>query len=629
MNGSSHRPAVRLRPLGGPRGGPMGPLTRPAEKPRNLRGTLIRLMGYLAPRRLRLLAVLILAVLSTAFSIVSPRIMGMATTSLFHDIMLKMRHVPGAGVDFGYILHILYILAALYLASAFFSYLQQWIMAEVAQRTVYDLRRDVNLKLARLPLKYFDTRTHGEVLSRVTNDIDNIASTLQQSLTQLITAVVTLAGVLIMMLIISRWLTLIYAVVLPLSALVTRAVASRSQKFFASQWQSLGELNGHVEEMYAGHQIVKAFGQEKRSIAKFEQINERLFASSWKAQFASGLIMPVINLINNTGYVLVCVVGGIFVAHRAITLGDVQAFIQYSRQFTHPIIQTANIINVIQSTIASAERVFEILDEPEEVPDKPDAVVLASPEGAVRFENVHFRYREDVPLLEDINFAVHPGQTIAIVGPTGAGKTTLVNLLMRFYDPDRGRITLDGVDIRDLKRTHLRSMLGMVLQDTWLFNGTIRDNIAYGRENATDEEVIQAARLAHADHFIRTLPDGYNTVLNEEASNISQGQKQLLTIARAILADPVVLILDEATSNVDTRTEAYIQKGMLALMKHRTNFVIAHRLSTIRDANFILVMDKGQIVEIGSHRELLARNGFYAELYNSQFLGCNQEEQAV
>lgn len=612
---------------GGPRGGPMGPLGRPVEKAKDFKGTFKRLLGYLKPRRYRLLVVLLMAILSTVFNIVSPKIMGKATTKLFEDLMLKFQHVPGAAVDFNYILHILYILAGLYIASAFFGYLQQYIMASVAQKTVYDMRQDINLKLSRLPLKFFDARTHGDILSRVTNDIDNIATTLQQSLTQLITSVVTLLGVLIMMLTISPWLTLIFLVVLPLSALVTKAAASRSQKFFAGQQKALGELNGHVEEMYTGHQVVKAFGHEGESIEKFNTINARLYEEGWKAQFVSGIIMPLLTFINNIGYVLVSVVGGIFVIHKTITIGDVQAFIQYSRQFTQPIVQTANIVNIIQSTVASAERVFEILDETEEIPDDENARVINFPQGNVRFHNVKFSYQPDTSLLEDMNIDVKSGQTVAIVGPTGAGKTTLVNLLMRFYEIEGGRITVDGMDIRDLKRGALRSIFGMVLQDTWLFNGTIRDNIVYGREGAGEDEIVRAARAAHADHFIRTLPEGYDTVLDEEASNISQGQKQLLTIARAILADPAILILDEATSSVDTRTEVYIQKAMINLMHKRTSFVIAHRLSTIRDADLILVMNEGRVIEKGSHRELLAQQGFYADLYNSQFTGASLEDQ--
>lgn len=619
MSKERREPSGLRQPGDHMRGGPMGPMGRPVEKARDFKGTFRRLLGYLAPRKYRLITVLALAILSTVFSIFSPKIMGKATTKLFEDLMLKYQHVPGASVDFAYIGHILLILAALYVASAGFAYLQQYIMAGVAQQTVYAMRRDINEKLSRLPLKFFDARTHGEILSRVTNDIDNIATTLQQSMTQLITSVVTLVGVLVMMVTINHWLTLIYLLVLPLSALVTKAAAGRSQKYFAGQQKALGELSGHVEEMYTGHQVVKAFGHEEQALARFDSINDRLYEVGWKAQFVSGVIMPLLTLINNIGYVLVAVVGGIFVTHRTLAIGDLQAFMQYSRQFTQPIVQTANIINIIQSTIASAERVFEILDEPEELPDRDDAAALASPRGEVRFERVSFSYSPEVPLIEDMDIDVQAGQTIAIVGPTGAGKTTLVNLLMRFYETDGGRITVDGVDIRAMKRGPLRRIFGMVLQDTWLFNGSIRDNIAYGLEGASEEEIVKAARAAHADHFIRTLPDGYDTILDEEASNISQGQKQLLTIARAILADPAVLILDEATSNVDTRTEAYIQKAMLALMKKRTSFVIAHRLSTIRDADLILVMNHGRIIEKGTHQQLLAQNGFYADLYNSQF----------
>jgi ATP-binding cassette subfamily B protein len=502
-------------------------------------------------------------------------------------------------------------------------------MAGVAQNTVYDMRRDVNAKLSRLPLRFFDSRTHGEILSRVTNDVDNISSTLQQSLTQLITATVTIVGVVIMMLTISPLLTLITLITLPLSVLVTTAIAKRSQKHFAGQQKALGELNGHVEEMYTGHKIVKAFGREERSIQQFNETNERLYEYGWKAQFISGIIMPLMNFINNTGYVIVAVVGGIFVTRRTIELGDIQAFMNYSRQFTQPVVQTANIANIIQSTVASAERVFEILDETEETPDSQDAKVIESPKGDVRFENVRFGYKEEVTLFDNMSIDVRSGQTIAIVGPTGAGKTTLVNLLMRFYEVADGKITVDGVDIRDLKRGDLRTMFGMVLQDTWLFGGTMSDNIAYGREGATDEEILRAAKAARADHFIRTLPEGYKTVLNEEASNISQGQMQLLTIARAFLADPAILILDEATSSVDTLTEVQIQKAMRTLMRGRTSFVIAHRLSTIRDADLILVMNNGTIIEQGTHGELLARKGFYADLYYSQFASTRSLGQAV
>jgi ATP-binding cassette subfamily B multidrug efflux pump len=604
-------------------------LGAPVEKAKNFGESLNRLAGYLKPRLGALLAVFVMAIGSTVFAIFAPKILGGATTKLFEGLMAKMRHVPGAAIDFAAIGRIAVRVIGLYAVSAFFSYLQQFIMAGVAQKTVYDMRRDVSAKLAWLPLKFFDGRTHGEIMSRVTNDVDNIANTLQQSLTQVISAVVTIAGVIVMMLTISPLLTLITAGVLPLSFAVTRLIAPRSQKHFAEQWKQLGGLNGHVEEMYTGHAVVKAFGHERQAIRKFDEVNEKLYESSWRAQFVSGLLFPFMTFINNIGYVAVAVVGGILVTRRAIAIGDVQAFIQYSRQFTHPIVQTANIANLLQSTVASAERVFELLDEAEEIPDPVGAMALSSPKGEVRFESVRFSYKEEAPLIEDLDIEVAPGKTIAIVGPTGAGKTTLVNLLMRFYEIQDGRIAVDGIDIRQVERGNLRGKFGMVLQDTWLFHGTIRDNIAYGRDSVTDEEVRRAAIAAHADHFIRTLPDGYDTVLNEEASNISQGQRQLLTIARALLTDPAILILDEATSSVDTRTEVLIQKAMAGLRKGRTSFVIAHRLSTIRDAELILVMNHGKIVEKGNHRELLARGGFYAELYNSQFTGAGLEREAV
>jgi ATP-binding cassette subfamily B multidrug efflux pump len=621
---------------GRPGGGFMGPMMGGrglAEKPKDFKGTLKRLAVYLKPRRAQLLIVIVFAVLSTVFTIVGPKIMGQVTTRLFDGLMAKYLsvylHAPMPSIDFLYIGRIITILIGLYFISSFFSYIQQYQMAGISQKIVFDMRRDVNDKLSRLPLRFFDSRTHGEIMSRVTNDIDNISTTLQQSLTQLITSVCTIIGVLLMMLTISPLLTLITLVTLPISFLATANIARLSQKNFSAQQKELGSLNGHVEEMYTGHIIVKAFGYEKEAIVGFNEINGRLNNAAWKAQFVSGIIMPVMNFINNIGYVLICVVGGILVAKKALKLGDIQAFIQYSRQFTMPIAQTANIANILQSTIASAERVFEILDEIEEIPDSPDAGMLEVPKGEVRFQNVKFGYKEDVLLMEDMNLEVKQGQTIAIVGPTGAGKTTLVNLLMRFYEINGGRITVDGVDIREIRRGPLRTMFGMVLQDTWLFNGTIRENIAYGRTGATEGQIIEAAKAAHADHFIRALPDGYDTTLNEEASNISQGEKQLLTIARAILCDPAILILDEATSSVDTRTEVAIQKAMKVLMKGRTSFVIAHRLSTIRDAELILVMNNGSIIEMGNHRELLAKGGFYADLYNSQFTGAYVEEQAV
>ncbi|MED1471201.1 ABC transporter ATP-binding protein [Bacillus salipaludis] len=610
---------------GGPDGGGFGFRggMMPVQKAKNFKGTLKRLISYLKPHKFQLLAVLITAIISTIFSIVSPKIMGKATTRLFEGLMMKLRGVPGAKIDFDYIGNIILLLIGLYILSAIFAYIQQYIMAGVAQKTVYHLRKEVEEKLNRLPLKYFDARTHGEILSRAINDVDNISTTLQQSLTQLITSVVTIIGIIVMMLTISPLMTLIVVVTLPLSFAATAGIAKKSQKFFKGQQKALGELNGHVEEMYTGHKVVKVFGREKKSIEKFDEINETLYQTGWKAQFVSGMIMPLMSFVSNIGYVLVSVAGGILVTKRAIEIGDIQAFIQYARQFSQPITQTAMIANVIQSTIASAERVFEILDELEEVPEAVDAKMIASPKGEVVFDHVSFGYNENEPLIEDMNIEVKQGQRVAIVGPTGAGKTTLINLLMRFYEIQNGQILIDGIDIRDLKREHLRSMFGMVLQDTWLFNSTIRDNIGYGKEGVGEDEIIAASEAAFADHFIRTLPEGYDTILNEEASNISQGQKQLLTIARAILADPAILILDEATSSVDTRTEVQIQKAMDRLMNGRTSFIIAHRLSTIRDADLILVMNHGRVIEKGNHAELLEKGGFYAELYNSQFAGGN------
>ncbi len=630
---------------GGMRPGPMGrggwgAMGMPVQKAKDFKGTAKRLLGYFMPQKYLLLLVFFMAVLGTVFNIVGPKILGLATTKLFEGLLAKyqvfqfnqlhpQRPLPIPGIDFTYIGTVLLILLGLYIVSAIFIYIQQYVMAGVAQRTVYQLRREVEEKLSRLPLRYFDSRTHGEILSRAVNDMDNISSTLQQSITQLITSLVTVIGVIVMMLFISPLLSLIVLLTLPLSMLVTLGLAKRSQTYFRNQQRSLGQLNGHVEEMYTGHKIVKAFGREAQSIAEFEEFNDKLYQAGWRAQFVSGMIMPLMRAIGNLGYVFVAVIGGIMVTNGGIAIGDVQAFIQYAQQFTMPITQLANFANVIQSTIASAERIFELLDEPEEVPEAVDARSIEEPEGVVQFEHVRFGYKEDTILMEDMNIDVQPGQMIAIVGPTGAGKTTLVNLLMRFYEVNSGRILVDGVNITEIKRGELRRTFGMVLQDTWLFNGTIRDNIAYGREGATDAEIVRAAKAAYADHFIRTLPEGYNTVLNEEATNISQGQKQLLTIARAFLANPEILILDEATSSVDTRTEQQIQQAMTELMKGRTSFVIAHRLSTIRDADLILVMNHGTIIEKGTHKELLAKNGFYADLYNSQFTARTLVEEAV
>lgn len=624
MSRESNKQSYGTRgPGGGHRGMQMG---MPVQKAKNFNGSLKRLITYLKPYKLQLLFVLLAAIMSTIFAIVSPKIMGKATTKLFEGVMMKLKGVPGTTIDFGYIGNIVLLLIGLYIISAAFSYIQQYIMAGVAQKTVYHLRKEVVDKLNRLPIKYFDARTHGEILSRAVNDIDNISTTLQQSLTQLITSVITILGVIVMMLTISPLLTLIVVLTLPLSFIATANIAKKSQGFFKGQQTSLGQLNGHVEEMYTGHKVVKVFGHEKTSIDEFEQINERLYQSSWKAQFVSGMIMPIMSFINNIGYVFVSVVGGILVTKRAIEIGDVQAFIQYTRQFSHPIAQTANIANIIQSTIASAERVFEILDEADEIAEAAEPKTIAAPKGQVTFEHVSFGYSEENLLIEDMNLEVKPGQKIAIVGPTGAGKTTLINLLMRFYEIQSGTISIDGIDTRDMKRETLRGLFGMVLQDTWLSNNTIRDNIAYGKEGATEEEIIAAATAANADHFIRTLPEGYDTVLNEESSNLSQGQKQLLTIARAVLANPTILILDEATSSVDTRTELQIQKAMDHLMQGRTSFVIAHRLSTIRNADVILVMNQGNVIEKGNHNELLEQNGFYADLYNSQFTSTNNRK---
>lgn len=620
--------------MGGPMNrGPMGAMGRPVEKAKDFQGTLKRFLLYFLPQKYRLLLVLGAAIIGTVFNIVGPKILGLATTKLFEGVLAKYRafqmHQPAPAIDFGYIARVLLFLLGLYVISAIFTYIQQYVMAGVAQRMVYRLRREVEEKLSRLPLKFFDSRTHGEILSRAVNDMDNISTTLQQSLTQLITSAVTLIGVIVLMLIISPLLSLVVVLTLPLSLLITMGLAKRSQNYFRGQQRALGHLNGHVEEMYTGHKIVKVFGHEERSINEFTELNEKLYESGWRAQFVSGMIMPLMRFVGNLGYVFVAVLGTIMVTQGKIAIGDVQAFIQYAQQFTQPITMLANIANVIQSTMASAERIFELLDEPEEVPETADARVIERPQGAVQFEHVKFGYKPDAILMEDMNIDVQPGQMIAVVGPTGAGKTTLVNLLMRFYELNGGRILVDGVNITHIKRGALRRMFGMVLQDTWLFNGTIRDNIAYGREGVTEEEIVQASKAAYADHFIRTQPEGYNTVLNEEAANISQGQKQLLTIARAFLADPEILILDEATSSVDTRTEMQIQKAMSELMKGRTSFVIAHRLSTIRDADLILVMNHGTIIEKGTHEELLAKRGFYADLYNSQFTGRTLVEEAV
>ncbi|MCI4126425.1 ABC transporter ATP-binding protein/permease [Bacillus haynesii] len=588
-------------------------------KPKEFKKTLLRLARYLKPRTFQLVLVVFAAILATLFNVISPKLLGDATSSLFASF------TEGTGVQFGFLGRITMILAGLYLLSALFTFLQHYLMAGVAQKTIYEMRQEVNEKLTRLPLKYYDKHSHGDTLSRAVNDIDNINTSLQQALTQMITSVITIVGIIVMMLLISPVLTLVVFITVPLSMLAVRFIASFSQKHFGAQQKELGDINGHVEEMFTGHQEVKAFGHEEKAIQQFDEVNERLYQSGWKAQFISGLMMPMMTFIGNLGYVFVSITGGIFVLNGTLLIGGVQAFIQYTQQFSQPLVQAAGIANTIQSAIASAERVFSLLDEEEETEETPASIDTGILKGDVSFERVAFGYDENVPVIRDLSLHAKEGQTIAIVGPTGAGKTTIINLLMRFYELNKGSIKVGGTEISELSREQARSMFAMVLQDTWLFNGTIRENIAYGREGATDEDIIRAAKAAYADDFIRTLPDGYDTVLGEDAQNISQGQRQLLTIARAILADPKILILDEATSSVDTRTEMNIQKAMNKLMANRTSFVIAHRLSTIKDADLILVMKNGDIIEKGSHEELLRENGFYADLYNSQF----SREEAV
>ncbi|HEY7941313.1 MAG TPA: ABC transporter ATP-binding protein [Candidatus Limnocylindrales bacterium] len=633
---------------GGPNRWQGGMMGMPAEKPKDFRGAFFRLLGRLRPEAPIVVLVIGLAIVSVTTSVLGPRILGNATDIIFSgvigkdlpsnltqaqveaglrasgqgqiaDLLSGMTVTPGVGIDFGALAQILLILAGIFLISSLFAWAQAYLMAGVTQRTVYRLRTDVDEKLGRLPLKYFDSHPRGDILSRVTNDIDNIGQTLQQSLTQLITSVLTVIGVLVMMVLISPELAVISLLAVPASVIVAALIAKRSQKQFAAQWKITGSLNGHVEEMHTGHAIVTVFGRQKEALETFQEQNERLYDASYRAQFISGIIQPAMSFIANLNYVGVAVIGGLRVASGQLTLGDVQAFVQYSRQFTQPIIQTASILNVIQSAVASAERAFELLDETEEIPDVAEPQRVEHAAGQVVFDDVSFRYLPDVPLIDAMNLVVQPGHTIAIVGPTGAGKTTLVNLLMRFYEIDGGRITVDGVDTREMTRDDLRHTFGMVLQDAWLFHGTIRENIAYGLEGATEEQIIAAAEAAHVDHFVRTLADGYDTVIDDDATNLSQGEKQLLTIARAFLADPQILILDEATSSVDTRTEVLIQRAMAKLMEGRTSFVIAHRLSTIRDAHTILVMNHGKIVEQGDHESLLAERGFYHELYSSQF----------
>jgi ATP-binding cassette, subfamily B, multidrug efflux pump len=616
---AAQRGGTTGRRRGGPlgHGGPMAMMK--GEKPRDFKGTLKKLIQYLSQYRGMILLVWFFAIASAIASIVNPKILGNATTKLFEGVMAQISGT--GGIDFTYIGRIIVIVLLLYLLSALLAYVQGWIMSGVAMNITYRFRKDISEKINRMPFKYFDGTNHGEILSRITNDVDTVSQTLNQSLTQIITSVTTVIGVLVMMFTISWQMTLVALALLPLSFGIIALIISKSQVFFKRQQDYLGHINGHVEEMFGSHAVVKAFNGEARSIEQFDQINGVLYDSAWKSQFLTGLMFPIMNFVGNLGYVAICILGGYLAIKGTITIGDIQAFIQYVRSFTQPITQIANISNVLQQTMAAAERVFEFLAESEEQPDAANAIAPVNFEGRVDFKNVHFGYNPDKIIIDDFSFYAEPGQKIAIVGPTGAGKTTMVKLLMRFYDVNGGAILVDNHNVKELKRSDLRCMFGMVLQDTWLFNGTIMENIRYGRSNATDKEVIAAAKAAHADHFIRALPGGYDFVLNEETSNISQGQMQLLTIARAILLDPTMLILDEATSSVDTHTEVLIQKAMLDLMKDRTSFVIAHRLSTIRDADWILVMKDGDIVEQGRHEKLLSKNGFYAELYNSQFEG--------
>lgn len=596
------------------------------DKPKNFWKTVRRLFAYMKSYIIGIIVVLILAVLSSLFQVMTPKVLGQATTEIYKGFMtgvaqqkagIKVDQFP---IDFDKIKQIIFIVFLMYMASALFSFIQQFVMSRVSQRTVYKLRRDLKAKMRRLPISYYDEHSNGDIMSRAINDMDNIAGTLQQSLTQIVTSTVTFVGVLWMMFSISWQLTLIALATIPLSLIVVGFVAPSSQKFFARQQKSLGLLNNQVEENYAGHVVVKSFNHEDEAIAKFDAENETLYKASWKAQLISGIIMPLMTLINNLGYVFIAMFGGIQVANGGIALGNIQAFLQYMNQFSQPITQLANLANTIQATVASAERIFEVIDEPE-MNDDPVDVPDIQTDDKVILEHMDFGYKGKPLLMQDYNLKVKPGEMIAIVGPTGAGKTTIINLLERFYDINGGSIKLDGRDIRNMSREDVRSHYAMVLQDTWLFTGTIYDNLKYSNEDASKEEIIAAAKAAHVDSFVRQLPDGYDTVLNEEASNISQGQRQLITIARAFVADPEILILDEATSSVDTRTEVHIQHAMQRLLKNRTSFVVAHRLSTIRDADKIIVMNEGSIVETGNHDELMAKNGFYADLYNSQFAG--------
>lgn len=608
--------ANRMRPGGG---GGRSPIVPATEKSKDFKGALIKLLKFLKPFSGSLILVLIFAVSSTIFGIFGPKILGNAVDILFDG---TLNHIDGnipEGIDYTALTKVLLFLLGIYLLSALFSYIQEYMMAGISQRIIQKMRTDVNLKLHRLPLNFYDTKTHGEILSRVTNDIDTIAGTLQQSLVQIITSVFMLIGITVIMLIISPLMSLITFITLPLSFLITKVIASHSQKHFFGQATELGHLNGHVEEMYSGHPVVKAFNYEAKSVDIFNGTNEKLYNHGWKAQFITSVIFPILNFMSNVSFVAICVLGGYLTANGQITLGAIQAFISYSRQFNHPIQQLSQIVNVLQATFAAAERVFEILEAEEQVHDTEKPIVPKNPQGKVDFEHISFRYKPEKPLIKDISIHVKPGQLVAIVGETGAGKTTLVNLLMRFYEVDKGAIFVDDINILDMRRKDLHGLIGMVLQDTWLFKGTIRENIAFGKRGATDEEIIKAAKLAYADGFIRTLPNNYDTEINEEATNISQGQKQLLTIARALIVQPQIMILDEATSSVDTRTEVLIQKAMKRIMQGHTSFVIAHRLSTIKDADNILVMKDGNIIEQGTHNQLLQKGTYYHDLYHSQF----------
>ncbi|MBI9015432.1 MAG: ABC transporter ATP-binding protein [Clostridiales bacterium] len=617
---------IKVKKQSGGPGGPGGHMSMSGEKAKNFKGTMKRLIEYLHPYRLSIIIVILFAIGSAAFGIYGPKLLGKATTKVF-DGLLGQVTGSGTGIDFDYIAGIMITLLILYGMSALFAYIQGYIMSGVSMKVSYNMRKNISKKINKMPLRYFDDTNHGEVLSRVTNDVDTVSNTLNQSLSQIITSFTTVIGVLIMMLTISFKMTLIAIFIIPASMVVVVMIVKKSQKYFKDQQKYLGNVNGHIEEMFSGHTVVKTYNGEVKSAETFEGLNNKLYGTAWKSQFLSGLMMPVMTIVGNVGYVAVCVVGGALAAKRTIEVGDIQAFIQYVRNFTRPISQLATVSNVLQQTAAAAERVFEFLDESEEIKEVKDPVEKEKVKGIVEFKNVNFGYKTDTTIINDFSVTIKPGQKVALVGPTGAGKTTMVKLLMRFYDVTTGSIMVDHVDIKEYSRNNLRDHFGMVLQDTWLYNDSIIENIRYGRLDATDDEVIEAAKAAHVDSFVHMLPGGYDMLLNEDASNVSQGQKQLITIARAILSDPSILILDEATSSVDTRTEVQIQMAMNNLMAEKTSFIIAHRLSTIRDADLILVMNHGDIVEQGPHTELLAKGGFYANLYNSQFESDQLEDE--